>query len=151
MREHRDEMQFREDVQKLINMMGDYKPEVIVPLLRGGQAPCVYVAEQLGVMDVRPISVERRGEECGIVFPPKGDIGLVDDKKILLLEDDIPTGKSLIYAKQFYEKLGGQVKIGAVYVLPLTKHIADFYGLVSDPLPNMYFKPTRTGDRIVNR
>ena len=149
MREYRDERQFREDVQKLIGMMGDYKPDIIVPLLRGGQAPCVYIAEQLDIMDIRPISIERKGDVRIIVFPQDGNIGEVNGVDILLLEDDIPTGKSLIYAKKFYEAKGARVKVAAVYVLPQTKKIADFFGIEMDPLPNMYFKPSRSGDRTV--
>lgn len=146
---YRDESLFREDVNRLISMMGNYKPDIIIPLLRGGQAPCVYVAEHLGVMDVRPMSIERRQEERIVVFPPDGNIGDVDDLDVLLLEDDVPTGKSLLYAKQFLLKKGARVKIAAVYVLPETKEITDYYGLVLSPLPHMYFKPSRSGDRIV--
>jgi len=149
MRPYRDEVQFKIDVQRLITKMEDYRPDIIVPLLRGGQAPCVYIAEQLKIIDVRPISIERINEKRNIVFPPKGNIGKVNGKKILLLEDDIPTGKSLIYAKKFYESKGADVKIAAVYVLPETKNIANFYGVEMVELPDMYFKPSRSGDRIV--
>ncbi len=148
--EYRDESKFRKDIQFLISMISNYRPDIIVPLLRGGQAPCVYVAEEFQIMDVRPISVERRGEGRVIVYPNKGDIGDVKACNILLLEDDIVTGKSLLHAKEFYENKGASVKIAAVYVNTNTKSMADFYGRVSNPLPNLYFKPSRSGDRIVN-
>ncbi len=156
MRPYKDELAFSADVMKLIESFGDYHPDVIVPLLRGGSAPQVYVAESLGVMDVRPVSIERLevgtpSEKRTIAYPPNGDIGDVDGLDVLLLEDDIPTGKSLLFAKQYLESKGARVKIAAVYVKPDTKHIADFYGEVCDPLPDLYWKPSRAGNRVVRK
>lgn len=138
--------EFVKDIDRLIEMMGDYRPDVIVPSMIGGLVPAGILAEKLGIKDVRPISIERRGSDRSIAYDVHGDLkGL----KVLLLEDDLPTGLGFIAAKKLYEERGAEVKIAAVYVNSQSENIADFFGEKRDPLPNLPWKPARAGDRIV--
>jgi len=138
--------EFVKDIDKLIIVMGKYRPDVIVPSMCGGLVPAGILAEKLGIKDVRPISIERIGEKRRIAYDIQGRIkGL----KLLLLEDDLPTGRGFLHAKQIFQKKGAKVKIAAVYVNSKSKGTADFYGQLLDPLPNLPWKPSRSSDRIV--
>ncbi len=139
-------VEFESDVVKLIKNMRGFKPDVIVPSMRGGLVPGALIAETLGVKDVRPISIERIGEERRIGYDVQGKIkGL----KLLLVEDDLPIGIGAVFAKKFLEQKGAAVKISAVYVNNLSCKVVDFYGELIDPLPDLPWKPSRNGDRIV--
>lgn len=138
--------EFEKDVRSMVGIMGDYRPDIIVPSMCGGLVPAGMVSELLGVKDVRPISIERRGDERIIVYDVQGDVA---GKSILLLEDDLPSGKGFLHAKGVYEGRGAEVKIAAVYVNSKSEAVADFYGQVLNPLPDLPWKPARSGDRIV--
>lgn len=109
----------------------------------------VPLAEWLHVMDVRPMNIEREEGGRRIVYPPGGNVGNVAGLDVLILEDDVPTGGSILYAKRVLEDQGAKVKIAAVYVHSKSARLVDFYGMVSDPLPSLPWKPSREGDRIV--
>ncbi len=140
--------EFIGDVDKLVESFGSYRPDVIVPSMCGGLVPAGIVAERLGIKDTRPISIERKGTTRRITYDIQGDIA---GMKILLLEDDLPTGKGFIFAKEYYQSKGALVKIAAVYVNSESEKIADYFGRKHDPLPNLPWKPARAGDRIIGR
>lgn len=139
---------FVADIDALIKMMGPYRPDIIVPSMCGGLVPAGILAEKLGIKDVRLISIEQSGEARRIVYDLQGDIA---GKKILLLEDDLPSGKGFLVAKALYEGRGAHVKIAAVYVNAKSRPLADYFGRALDPLPNLPWKPARAGDRIIKK
>ncbi len=139
--------EFIKDTDKLAEMMKSYKPDIIVPSMNGGLVPAGILAEKLSIKDVRPVSIERIGEKRKIAYDIQGD---VKGKKILLLEDDLPTGKGFIYLKSILEKKGAEVRIAAVYVNYKSKKVADFYGEDLDILPDLPWKPNRNGDRVIS-
>jgi len=144
--------EFVTDIDKLVNNFGSFKPDVLVCSMCGGLVPAGILAEKLsqkyGVpfRDVRPISIEREGSNRRIAYDIQGNISGLN---VLLLEDDLPTGKGFLYVKQEFEKRGAHIKIAAVYVNTDSVKIADYYGEKLDPLPNLPWKSTRAGDRIV--
>jgi hypoxanthine phosphoribosyltransferase len=144
--------EFEADIDKLVTMMGDYRPDVIVPSMCGGLVPAGILAEKLSqkyrqpFRDIRPISIERDGDKRIIRYDIQGDISGLN---VLLLEDDLPTGKGFEYAREEFQRRGANVKIAAVYVNSVSKPLADFYGEKLDSLPNLPWKPTRAGDRLM--
>ncbi len=140
--------EFVKDINHLIEMMKGWRPDIIAPSMVGGLIPAGIVSEKLKVKDVRPISIERIGDERRLGYDIQGEIS---GKSVLLLEDDLPTGKGFIFAKKVLEKRGAKVKIAAVYVNSVSKSLADFYGDFLDPLPNLPWKPARSGDRVVSK
>jgi len=139
--------EFEQDIDKLIEKMSSYSPDILVPSMCGGLVPAGIIAEKLKIKDVRPVSIERMGEKRKVVYKIQGS---VKNMNVLLLEDDLPTGKGSIYLKRILEERGAEVKIAAIYVNSKSKEVADFYGEISDPLPDLPWKPTRSGDRILN-
>jgi hypoxanthine phosphoribosyltransferase len=138
---------FIKDIDKRVEMMKSYRPDIIVPSMNGGLVPAGILAEKLNIKDVRPVSIDRIGDKRKIAYEIQGD---VKGKKILLLEDDLPTGKGFIYLRSILEKSGAEVRIAAVYVNYKSKKVADFYGEELDILPDLPWKPARTGDRVTS-
>ncbi len=137
--------QFQEDTMKLIENMGGYKPDVIAPCMLGGLIPGAIIAKQLGVEDVRPIDIEREGKERRLAYDVQGSIA---GKKVLILEDDLPTGIGPALVKKIFEKRGAAVKIAAVYVTPESKAIADFFAAVYEKPFDYPWKRFHAGDRL---
>jgi hypoxanthine phosphoribosyltransferase len=48
------------------------------------------------------------------------------NKNVLLVEDMLETGKSLIAAKQYLESKGARVKTACLYVMPISEIVPDF-------------------------
>jgi hypoxanthine phosphoribosyltransferase len=139
---------FINNIDLMIKQMGDYKPDVIVPSMCGGLVPAGIVAEKLNIKDIRPISIERIGEERSIAYDVLGDLNGLN---VLLLEDDMPTGKGFIFVKKEYEKRGAKVKIAAININSISEKVADFFGEKYDVLPNLPWKVARSVDRIVKK
>lgn len=143
---------FESDIEKLVDMMGDYQPDAIIPSMCGGLVPAGILVEKLGkrygspFRDVRPISILRRGDERLIAYDVQGDLSGLH---VLLLEDDLPSGKGFEFVRGVYQSRGALVKIAAVYVNSVSVSLADFYGQKLDPLPNLPWKPARAGDRLI--
>ncbi len=151
MQQNKTWQEFGNDIDKLIEMMKNYKPDVIIPSMCGGLVPAGILVEKLSrkygspFRDVRPISIKREENSRSIVYDVQGNISGL---KVLLLEDDMPSGKGFLFVKKEYTKRGADVKIAAVYVNSKSKKIADFYGEFSSQLPNLPWKPARSGNRV---
>lgn len=137
--------EFHGDVKKLIQSLGKYRPDVICPFMLGGLIPGTIVAKELGIRDVRPIDIERVGDERKLVYDVQGNL---DGKRVLIIEDDLPTGKGSVFAKKMFQERGARVKIAAVYVNDLSKEIADYYGEHVKKIPNYPWKKHNAGDRV---
>ncbi len=137
--------QFHADILKLVEKLENYKPDVIAPCMLGGLIPGAIMAKELGLTDVRPIDIEREGEERRLAYDIQGSI---EGKKVLILEDDLPTGKGPVLIKKQFEQRGAEVKIAAVYVTPLSKGATDFYVEVCETPPNYPWKKFHKGDRL---
>ncbi len=137
--------QFHADVKKLVAGFGSYKPDVIVPCMLGGLIPGAIIAKALGINDVRPIDIERKGMERRLAYDVQGSIA---GKKVLIVEDDLPTGIGPALIKKQFEQRGAAVKIAAVYVNSESKHLADFYAAELQQLPDYPWKKQHAGDRL---
>ena len=145
-----DDLEF--DVGKLVNELGELRPDIVVPMLRGGMAPALYLCEMMDVTDVRPINVERRGPGRFIAWPGDNYDEDVTGKRVLLLDDAVPTGGSLDCAGTYYATRGAIVVTAALYVTSATRNKVDFFAEEFDSkedLPDLPWKPSRYGDRIV--
>jgi len=137
--------QFHADILKLAVNFGEYRPDLIVPCMLGGLIPAAIIAKKLGISDVRPIDIERIGEQRRLAYDVQGSIA---GKKVLILEDDLPTGKGPALIKEQFEQRGAVVKIAAVYVTKESKAVVDFFVEVRDEFPNYPWKKFHAGDRL---
>ncbi len=114
---------FRSEMRQLLARI-DYHPDVIVGIARGGLVPARLLSTDLHVKDLYCLTVQKAGEERRVVT----DI-LVDlvDKEVLLVEDMLETGKSLIVARSYLESKGAKVRTACLYIMPNSEVKPDFY------------------------
>lgn len=91
--------------------------DIIVGVVRGGVVPARMLSSRLGVKKMYCISVEKDGNERKVVTEINEDI---DGKKILLIEDMLETGQSLVVAKKYLENKGAHVATGCLYTMPIS-------------------------------
>lgn len=114
--------ELRAEVKMLAGKI-DYSPDSIVGIVRGGLVPARLLSSELGVKDMYALTVKKVGEERKVTSDILED---VSGKKILLVEDMIETGKSLIVAKEYLEKKGAEVKTACLYTMPISEIRPDF-------------------------
>lgn len=139
--------EYHSDIKLLIANLRGYRPDVIVPVMLGGLVPGAIIAKQLDINDVRPIDIEREGLERRIGYDVQGDI---KGKKLLIIEDDLVTGRGPDFVKKQYCERGANVKIAAIYVSPTARQFADFYAEICERFPNYPWKPFNNSDKLRN-
>lgn len=123
------------EVDKQIQLLASKctkKPDVIVGLVRGGVIPARLLAKYLGIKEMYCITVSKHGDERSVTTEINENLA---GKMILLVEDVIETGASLIAAKEYLDMLGAKVKTASIYFQPQTKIIPDYYFAEIDEVP----------------
>ena len=109
---------------EILSCQIDYVPDVIVGVVRGGVVPARLLVSRLGVHDMYCVSVEKEGGERKVKSEIMSDLL---NKSVLLVEDMLETGRSLIVAKKYLEGKGACVKTACLYVLPQAEFVPDFF------------------------
>ena len=102
----------------------DYQPDLIVGITRGGAIPARLLSTYLGIKNMICISIKKIGEERKVVTEVLDDLV---DKNILLIEDQLETGRSLEIAKKYLESKGANVKSACLYIMPITEVKPDYF------------------------
>lgn len=114
---------FQEEIELLSHKIeGDF--DLIVGITRGGLIPARLLSSLLDVKKVFCLSVEKDGEERKVVTTILEDIL---NKKILLVEDILETGRTLRVAKAYLESKGAIVKTGCLYRMPHAEIVPDYF------------------------
>lgn len=111
------------EVQRLAKKI-DYKPDLIIGLARGGIVPALILSHELKVPNMSIIKMERKGNERKILADVVAD---VKNKHLLLVEDMLETGKSILVGKHYFESLGAKVKTACLYIMPHTEIKPDYF------------------------
>jgi len=106
--------EFQKEIQALSEQI-DQAPDIIVGVVRGGLIPARLLASRLKVKDMYCLTVRKVGEERKVLSDILENIS---GKNILLVEDMLETGKSLIVAKKYLEDKGAVVKTACLYIMP---------------------------------
>lgn len=102
----------------------NYSPDVIVGIARGGLIPARLLSTHLSVKDMFCLAVKKIGDRRKVTVTIDEDI---NGKNILLVEDMLETGRSLIIAKQYLEERGANVKTACLYIMPASEITPDYY------------------------
>ena len=102
----------------------NYKPDKIIGITRGGIIPARLLSAFLDVKDMYGIAVKKVGEERKVVTDILEDL---TGKHVLLVEDILETGRSLIIAKQYLESKGAKIKTACLYTMSISEIEPDFY------------------------
>jgi len=109
---------------KSLSSIIDYKPDIIIGITRGGLIPARFLSTYLKVKKMYCISVVKNNETRSVVIEILEDI---KGKNILLVEDILETGRSLIVVKDYLKNKGANVKTACLYTMPMSKINPDYY------------------------
>ena len=113
-----------EKLTKDITSKVDFKPDIIVGIIRGGIVPARLFSKLLNVKKMYCINVEKIDEERKVRTEILDDI---NNKKVLLVEDMLETGRSLIVAKKNLEGKGALVKTICFFIQSKSEIQPDFF------------------------
>lgn len=139
--------QYHADILALAEKSSHYRPEIICPVMLGGMIPAAIIAKHLGITDVRPIDIERNGQERRLSYDVQGSIY---EKRVLIVEDDLPTGIGPARIAQEFRDRRAEAKIGALYVTPQSKELVDFWVEIfesADQFPDYPWKRQNVGNK----
>jgi uncharacterized protein len=97
-------------------LVDKFNPTILIALARGGWVPTRFLSNSLKIKQLASIGLtysdETRTNLVSYSFPEP--IGSID--KILLIEDRLETGRSLVEAKKIFELKGAEVKTACLYI-----------------------------------
>ena len=111
-----------QEVKKLTEKV-DPKPDIIIGIVRGGLIPSRLLSSYLGVKEMYALTVKKVGDERKVTSEVSENL---NGKRILLVEDMLETGKSLIVAKQYLESKGATVETACLYTMPISEVKPDY-------------------------
>lgn len=106
--------------------------DVIVGVVRGGLVPARLLAKFLGVKEMYCLTVAKQDSDRVVTTRITADLA---GKSVLLVEDALESGRSLIVAKGYLESLGAEVQTAALYIQPQTQIMPDYYVDRVDQIP----------------
>lgn len=125
---------------------GDYQPDAVVAIARGGLVPARIVCDYLDVDDLISIKVEHyvgtadAGDGPSVKYPLAD--GAVADKDLLVVDDIADTGKTFQHTVEYLEGLGqspAHVKTGTLQLLPGSEAELDFVASYPDEFAWMVY------------
>lgn len=117
---------FEKEIRSLGKKIDDdgWSPDAVVAIVRGGVVPAMTLTYRLGVRKFYILKVSHVGESRRV----KGDFAPdVFEKKVLVVEDMLESGKSLAAAKEYLEHKGAEVKTACLYTMPQSVIVPDFF------------------------
>lgn len=114
---------FQNEINELSKKI-DYKPDVIVGIVRGGIIPARILSTKLKVNEVYCLNVRKKEDERKVVTEILEDLV---GKNTLLVEDVLESGLSIVAAKEYFETRGAKVKTASLYITPISKLTPDFF------------------------
>jgi len=114
---------FEKEIEKLATRVTS-PMDVIVPIAQGGLTPGRMLASKLHVKMIYALTVIKSGEQRKIVTTINDEL---KNKNILLVEDILETGESMLIAKNYLERKGAKVQTVCLYTMPQTTFVPDYY------------------------
>jgi hypoxanthine phosphoribosyltransferase len=117
--------------ERLARMVGDFKPDLIVGLSRGGLVPTRIMSDMLGVQEVGILGIsfyKALGKPSDF---PRITQDLTMDlagKRVLIVDDVADTGRSLAVAKDYLKRKGAtDVRIATIHYKPNSMFRPDYF------------------------
>lgn len=114
--------EFEKELQKLAASINS-PVDIIVPIARGGFVPGRLLASRLNVKTMYALTVIKTGDKRFVVTEITENL---QGKNILLVEDMLESGKSMVAAKKYLEKKGAYVKTACLYTMPQSRISPDY-------------------------
>lgn len=116
-------VEFQKEIRDLSKKI-DYSPDVVVGIVRGGIVPARILSSLHKVNNMYCLTVKKIGLDRKVTSLINEDI---KNKRVLLVEDMLETGRSLVAAKQYLENEGSTVKTCCLYITAKSEIEPDFY------------------------
>jgi hypoxanthine phosphoribosyltransferase len=117
--------------EQLALKIKDYRPEVIVGLSRGGLVPTRILSDALGINKVGVLGISHYtglGKRSEIPVITQDLCMDLKGKRILLVDDVADTGKSLMTAKGYLERMGArEIRIATLHYKPNMAFRPDYF------------------------
>jgi len=94
--------------------------------------PAHLLAKYLDVNEMHGLTVKKTGQGRVIASEINEDL---TDKNVLLVEDVLETGTSMMVALEYLKSKGANVRTASLYFQPQTKIIPDYYISEKDDVP----------------
>lgn len=111
-----------QDIARLAERI-ETRPDIIVGIVRGGLVPARLLSSRLGVKKIYCLSVEKDRGDRKVVT---NILDSIQNKNVLLVEDVLETGRSLLIAKQYLESKGATVKTACLYTMSVSEVAPDY-------------------------
>lgn len=115
--------EFEKEITTLSSKV-DINIDIIIGIIRGGIIPARLLSAKLNVNNMYCLRLKRVGSERKVTSEILEDLTA---KHVLLIEDMLETGKSLIAAKHYLEKKGAVVQTACLYTMPISAIKPDFF------------------------
>lgn len=99
-------------------------PDIVIGIVRGGLIPARLLSSKFKVKDMYALTVKKLDKERKVTSEITEDL---TGKKILLIEDMLETGKSLLVAKHYLENKGAIIQTACLYIMPISETKPDYY------------------------
>lgn len=124
-------------VKALAAAVAPWRPEIVLPVLRGGAYPGVLLAHMLQI-EVYPVRLSRREGDIVVretprwlVEPPAAVVG----RRVLVVDEMCSTGETLILVRDRVVELGAAAtRTGVLYAHTWGAAVPDVIGLITDEL-----------------
>ncbi|WP_065569937.1 phosphoribosyltransferase [Microbacterium oleivorans] len=108
-----------------------FAPDIVVAIARGGLLPAGAVAYGLGVKSCGALNVEFYTGigtvlDAPEILPPDLDLGALDGKRVLLVDDVADSGRTLALAVQLLRDAGADVRSVCIYTKPGSIAMPDY-------------------------
>ena len=120
---------FLDDTKKLATQikLDNYQPNILIAVARGGWMPCRALSSFLKVKHVASYGVKYQDQNRTRLITYSVPSLPKNVKHILLVEDQLETGKTLQWVANYYNNLNYNVKTAAVYLTKKTTWLPDYY------------------------
>lgn len=117
-----DWQRIEKEIKKLAIMINT-QPDIIVAVIRGGLIPARLLAKHLSIKDMFALTVKKVDDERKIFSSVEQNLTGI---KVLLVEDVLESGKSIIVAREYLESLGAHVTTASLYYQPHTELVPTY-------------------------
>ena len=111
-----------------------FQPDSLVGLARGGWIPTRLLSDALGVKEILSIGMRYTDASRTSLVAYSLPAPLPTGKRLLLIEDCLESGRSLLEAKRILESAGNEVRTACLFITNDTSMEPDYF-LVRLPAP----------------
>lgn len=114
-----------------------YQPDFLVGLARGGWIPTRLLSDALGVKEILSIGLRYADTSRTTFVTYSLPDPMPSGRKLLLIEDCLESGKSLLAAQRILQSAGNEVRTACLFVTDMTQVQPD-YALERLPVPAQF-------------